>query len=98
MGTPVTPPLARANARVDRFSPRGPGLVERLVRVRPEQVAWLRYTLEAHEGLAFMHVEGRGLAREPDSQGSGEVWLLAPVGFAAALDELIGDLLREGCL
>jgi hypothetical protein len=69
------------------FSPRGEGLVERLVRVRSEQVAWLRYVLEAHDGMAFMHADG-----------SGNVWLLAPVGYAAALDELIADLLREGCL
>jgi hypothetical protein len=55
------------------------------VRVRPEQVAFLRYVLEAHDGLAFMH-----------SDGSGEVWLLAPVGREVALDELIRDLLAEG--
>jgi hypothetical protein len=47
----------------------------------------LRYVLEAHDGLAFMH-----------SDGSGEVLLLAPVGLSAGLDELVGDLLQEGCL
>jgi hypothetical protein len=70
-----------------RFSPRGEGLVERRALVRAEQVAWLRYTLEAHEGLAFMH-----------SDGSGEVFLLAPAGLSAELDELVVDLIREGCI
>ncbi len=73
------------------FSPRGEGLVERYARIRPENVAWLRYVLEAHEGLAFMHVD-------EDSHGSGRVLLLAPACLGAQLDELIDDLLREGCL
>lgn len=73
------------------FSPRGEGLVERHARIRPENVAWLRYVLEAHEGLAFMHVA-------EDSHGSNEVFLLAPAGLSVQLDELVGDLLREGCL
>jgi hypothetical protein len=73
------------------FSPRGAGLVERCARVRPQNVAWLRYVLEAHEGLAFMHVP-------EDSSGSERVFLLAPEGLAAQLDELVADLLREGCL
>lgn len=82
------------------FSPRGEGLVERRARVKPENVAWLRYVLEAHEGLAFMHVEAPGSMREraPNSDGSGEVFLLAPAGLSAELDELVQDLLNEGCL
>jgi|GEM_PF-6101153 len=73
------------------FSPRGVGLVERRARVKPENVAWLRYVLEAHEGLAFMHVS-------PNTPGSQEVFLLAPVELTRALDELVRDLLDEGCL
>jgi hypothetical protein len=70
-----------------RFDPRGPGLEERRVLVSPEHVAWLRYVLEAQDGLAFMH-----------SDGAGHVYVLAPVGRSAELDELVADLLREGCL
>lgn len=69
------------------FSPRGEGLVERRVLLAPAQVAWLRYVLEAHEGLAFMHADAEG-----------RVWLLAPSALASQLDELIDDLLREGSL
>lgn len=65
--------------------PSGPGLCLRRVRVARESVAWLRYTLEAHEGLAFMH-----------SDGSGEVSLLTTDSQAAALDALIADLTADG--
>lgn len=65
--------------------PLGPGLCLTRVRVAPAQVAWLRYTLEAHEGLAFMH-----------SDGSGWVSLLTTESQATALAELIADLAREG--
>ncbi len=82
------------------FSPRGEGLVERRARVRPENVAWLRYVLGAHEGLAFMHVEAQGPMHEraKNGDGSGEVFLLAPAALSAQLDELVQDLLDEGCL
>jgi hypothetical protein len=57
----------------------------RSVRVERAQVAWLRYLLEAHEGLAFMH-----------SDGSGFVTLLTTESQRADLDALIADLEREG--
>lgn len=66
-------------------SPSGKGLVERRVLVPREKVAWLRYVLEAHEGLGLMH-----------GDGSGVVLLLAPESQAAALDELIADLREDG--
>lgn len=68
-----------------RFDPSGDGLVQRRVRVARADVAWLRYTLEAHEGLAFMH-----------SDGSGVVMLLTTLSQRARLDELILDLQTEG--
>jgi len=55
------------------------------VLVPREQVAFLRYLLEAHEGLAFMH-----------GDGSGVIALLAPESQAAGLDALIVDLEAEG--
>lgn len=67
--------------------PSGEGLVQRRVRVAKADVAWLRYTLEAHEGLAFMH-----------SDGSGIVTLLTTESQRAGLDALIGDLLAERLL
>lgn len=57
----------------------------RQVRVERATVAWLRYTLEAHEGLAFMH-----------SDGSGLVSLLTTESQGPALDALIADLVAEG--
>jgi hypothetical protein len=65
--------------------PAGPGLCQRKVRVARAAVAWLRYTLEAHEGLAFMH-----------SDGSGLVSLLTTESQGAALDALIADLVADG--
>lgn len=67
--------------------PAGEGLCLRSVRVERANVAWLRYLLEAHEGLAFMH-----------SDGSGLVSLLTTDSQRAALEALIGDLEREGVL
>jgi len=57
----------------------------RHVRVAKADVAWLRYTLEAHEGLAFMH-----------SDGSGVVSLLTTYSQREGLDALIVDLQAEG--
>jgi hypothetical protein len=65
--------------------PSGAGLVERPVLVAREQVALLRYVLEAHEGLGLMHGDGSGI-----------IVLLAPESQAAALDGLIDDLEAEG--
>lgn len=76
-----------ASGDAPRFSPHGPGLVVRRARVSTEQVAWLRYVLEAEDGLAFMH-----------SDGSGIVLILCPEGRAAEMDALMVDLLRDGCL
>jgi hypothetical protein len=65
--------------------PMGPGLWMCRVRVEAAQVAWLRYTLEAHDGLAFMH-----------SDGSGYVSLLTTESQSAALEALVADLARDG--
>lgn len=65
--------------------PVGEGLVERPVLVAKEQVAYLRYLLEAHDGLAFLH-----------GDGSGVVHLIAPESQAPTLDLLIADLEAEG--
>jgi hypothetical protein len=65
--------------------PIGPGLCLRRVRIARESIAWLRYTLEAHEGLAFMH-----------SDGTGEVSLLTTDSQERALDALIADLRADG--
>jgi hypothetical protein len=65
--------------------PSGDGLCVRQVVVERAQVAWLRYLLEAHEGLAFMH-----------SDGSGVVSLLTTESQASGLDALIADLEGEG--
>lgn len=64
--------------------PVGAGLCLRTVLVARERVAWLRYLLEAHDGLAFMH-----------SDGSGSVSLLTTESQAEALDHFIADLLTE---
>lgn len=68
-------------------APTGLGLAVRLVRVRREQVALLRYLLEAHEGLGAMY-----------SDGSEQVSLITPESQLSALDELIADLAAEGVL
>ncbi len=67
--------------------PWGPGLSRRRVQVATKDVAFLRYLLEAHEGLAFMY-----------GDGTGEISLLAPDSQLAALDQLIADLWEEGAL
>jgi Domain of unknown function (DUF4911) len=67
--------------------PSGPGLCQRRVLVARADVAFLRYLLEAHEGLAFMH-----------GDGTGAISLLAPESQQAALERLIADLAAEGAL
>lgn len=67
--------------------PTGPGLVTRRVLVRSEQVAFVRYLLEAQDGLGALH-----------GDGSAHITLFAPESQAAALDELIADLQAEGLL
>jgi hypothetical protein len=70
---------------VPTFRPTGPGLIERPVLIARADVAFLRYVLEAHEGLAFMH-----------GDGSGVVLILAPESQQVALEELLADLESEG--
>ena len=53
--------------------------------VSREKVAFLRYVLEAHEGVGLMHGDGSGVIR-----------LLAPESPLAELDVLIADLLQDG--
>ena len=67
--------------------PTGPGLVTRRVRARSEQVALIRYLLEAHDGLGALH-----------GDGTAHITLFAPESQAAALDEVIADLMAEGLL
>jgi len=62
-------------------------LAVRLVRVRKEQVALLRYLLEAHDGLGLMYSDGGEL-----------VSLIAPESQLGTLDTLIADLCAEGVL
>lgn len=62
-------------------------------------VAFLRYVLEAHEGLVFMHVEGRGAgAHEQFAHGSGVVRLFSTESQARELDALVADLEHEGLI
>lgn len=68
-------------------SPAGEGLVERRVLVARAEVAFLRYVLEGHDGVALMH-----------GDGSGAISLFAPESQARALDALIADLAAEGLL
>ena len=60
-GSAEGPGAANADARTERFSPVGPGLLSFRARVPAENVAWLRYVLEAEDGLAFMHSDGSGV-------------------------------------
>jgi hypothetical protein len=65
--------------------PSGFGLVERHLIVPRDQVAFVRYVLEAHEGLGLMHGDGTGV-----------IVLMAPDSQVHALDALIADLQAEG--
>lgn len=57
----------------------------RLVAVQKSSVALVRYLLEAHEGLGFMH-----------GDGTEHIALIAPDSQIHALDELIDDLAATG--
>jgi hypothetical protein len=59
----------------------GPGLIARTIRVAREDVAWVRYLLEAEDGLANLY-----------SSGDGAVTLIAPAGREKQLDAFIADL------
>lgn len=67
--------------------PTGTGLLTRRVRVRTDQVAFVRYVLEAEDGVGLLH-----------GDGTGELTMIAPHGQGAALDRLITDLAAEGLL
>lgn len=59
----------------------GAGLVSRRVRVAREEVAWLRYVLEAHDGLANLHG-----ARD------GTITLVTTEDLASELDAVLAEL------
>ncbi len=61
----------------------GPGLCVRRLNVRASEVVLVRGILEASEGLATLFAEH-----------GGELFLAAPTCQAAALDELVDDLVR----
>lgn len=67
--------------------PAGTGLIERRVLVARAEVAFLRYVLEGHDGVALMH-----------GDGTGAISLFAPESQCAALDGLIADLEAEGLI
>lgn len=62
-------------------APLGPGLTSRRVRLPRDQVAWVRYVLEAHEGLANLYGEGTEV-----------ITLVTPLGNEAELDAVIAEL------
>lgn len=62
----------------------GDGLVTRRVTVARADVAWVRYVLEGHEGLASLHIERGGV-----------LTLVAPACRARELDEVLDDLAEE---
>lgn len=59
----------------------GPGLVARRVIVARDEVAWVRYVLEGHDGLASLH-----------GSGDGGVTLVTTDERAAELDAVIAEL------
>lgn len=70
--------------------PIGSGLCHRQVRVHRSDVAWLRYILEAEEGLANFHSEGFG----PVDRGV--VHLTCPTQREDELDAFIAELISDG--
>ncbi|MFK7987925.1 MAG: DUF4911 domain-containing protein [Sandaracinaceae bacterium] len=62
----------------------GPGLVARTIEVERADVAWVRYVVEAHDGLANLH-----------GDKDGTITLVTTPGMLDELDRLIGDLSRE---
>jgi hypothetical protein len=59
----------------------GAGLTSRRVRVAREDVAWLRYVLEGHDGLANLH-----------GASDGTITLVTTDGLADELDAVIAEL------
>lgn len=76
------PPEEGARTRAPLFD--GEGLVTRCLRVPRDQVAWVRYVLEAHDGLANLH-----------GAGDGTVTLVAPSSRAEELDAVLEELVTE---
>lgn len=62
----------------------GPGLVSRTVEVDRADVAWVRYVVEAHDGLANLH-----------GDKDGTITLVTTPGMLGALDRLLDDLKSE---
>ena len=62
----------------------GPGLASRRVRVARRDVAWLRYVLEAHDGLANLHGDADGV-----------ITLVTTESLAPELDRVLDDLAGE---
>jgi hypothetical protein len=62
----------------------GPGLVARTVRVPKDQVAWVRWVVEAHDGLASLHFERGGV-----------VTLVTTASQLDALEAVLDDLAAE---
>jgi hypothetical protein len=63
----------------------GEGLIERRLRLRDEDVVWLRGVLEGYDGIASLF-----------GDGSGEIILAVPADRIAELDALLADLASEG--
>lgn len=87
--TPSSPPRprARGTTRSQRALPisvASAGLFTRRVDVRPPDVVYVKGILEASEGLGLVFAE-RG----------GELVIASPLDRAAALDELLADLVIE---
>ena len=62
----------------------GTGLVVRRFRVARADVAWIRYVLEAHDGLGNLHGDGRGV-----------IAIVTTTELAEALDAMLDDLGNE---
>lgn len=62
----------------------GPGLCAWVLRIERRDVMWLRYVLEASEGLALM-----------SGGADGVVTLVAPHDQRAAVEQLLADLSQE---
>src|SRR5688500_13581439 len=81
----ASPPAQKRYLRTVPVPPiLGEGLVERRLRLRDEDVVWLRGILEGYDGLASLFGEG-----------DGEIVLAIPAGREAELDALLADLADE---
>lgn len=68
----------------------GPGMVTRTIRVSREDVAWVRYVIEAHDGLANVHVQKGGVVTLVTTEEQAETLdgVLQDVEVDVALDRL----------